>query len=187
MILLETDRLVLRNWSEEDRPFFHRINSDDTIMEFFPFRRNREEADAVMDRIRDGIAKNGFGFAAAALKSTGRPIGFVGLHETSGLANLPAGSVEIGWRLAPEFWGNGYVTEAARAWLDFGFDTLDLEEIVSFAVTDNHRSIAVMRRIGMHQDEAGSFDHPGVPESHPHLKPHALYRLTRSDWRAARQ
>ena len=99
MILLETHRLVLRNWSEEDRPFFHRINSDDMVMEFFPFRRNREEADAVMDRIRDGIAKNGFGFAAAALKCSGQPIGFIGLHKPSGLTNLPDGSIEIGWRL----------------------------------------------------------------------------------------
>ncbi|MAS12540.1 MAG: GNAT family N-acetyltransferase [Nitratireductor sp.] len=187
MILLETHRLVLRNWSEEDRPFFHRINSDDMVMEFFPFRRNREEADAVMDRIRDGIAKNGFGFAAAALKCSGQPIGFIGLHKPSGLTNLPDGSIEIGWRLAPEYWGKGYVTEAAQAWLAFGFDKLGLEEIVSFAVVHNARSIAVMRRIGMHHDPNGDFDHPGVPESHPHLKRHALYRLTRSDWRAAQK
>lgn len=184
MTLLETERLILRNWREEDRPFFHHINSDDTIMEFFPFRRNRDEADAVMDLIRDGITRNGFGFAAVTLKETGQPLGFVGLHKPAGLVNLPEGSIEIGWRLAPEFWGKGYVTEAARAWLAFGFDILDLDEIVSFAVVDNERSIAVMRRIGMRHDPAGDFDHPGVPDSHPHLKPHALYRLSQADWRA---
>ncbi|EIM76217.1 N-acetyltransferase GCN5 [Nitratireductor aquibiodomus RA22] len=181
---LETERLILRDWRDEDRPFFHRVNSDETVMEFFPFRRNREEADAMMDFIREGIAQNGFGFAAAALKETGEPIGFVGLHRPSGLSNLPEGTIEIGWRLAPEFWGKGYVTEAARAWLAYGFETLDLEEIVSFAVVDNERSIAVMRRIGMRHDPASDFDHPGVPDNHPHLKPHALYRLSQADWRA---
>lgn len=181
---LETERLILRDWCEEDRPFFHRVNSDETVMEFFPFRRNREEAGAMMDFIREGIAQNGFGFAAAALKETGEPIGFVGLHRPSGLSNLPEGTIEIGWRLAPEFWGKGYVTEAARAWLAYGFETLGLDEIVSFAVVDNDRSIAVMRRIGMRHDPAGDFDHPGVPDSHPHLKPHALYRLSQADWRA---
>ncbi|WP_025030329.1 GNAT family N-acetyltransferase [Nitratireductor aquibiodomus] len=180
---LETERLILRDWRDEDRPFFHRVNSDETVMEFFPFRRNREEADAMMDFIREGIAQNGFGFAAAALKETGEPIGFVGLHRPSGLSNLPKGTIEIGWRLAPEFWGKGYVTEAARAWLAYGFETLGLDEIVSFAVVDNDRSIAVMRRIGMRHDPAGDFNHPGVPDSHPHLKPHALYRLSQADWR----
>ncbi|WP_404934795.1 GNAT family N-acetyltransferase [Nitratireductor sp. L15S-10] len=187
MTLLKTERLILRNWCEEDRPFFHRINSDDEIMEYFPFRRSRREADAIMERIRDGIAQNGFGFAAAVLKETGQPIGFVGLHRPSGLANLPEGTIEIGWRLAPEFWGKGYVTEAARAWLAFGFEKLGFEEIVSFAVVDNERSTAVMRRIGMHHDPNGDFDHPGVPDSHPHLKSHVLYRLRRSDWRATQK
>ncbi|WP_295814913.1 GNAT family N-acetyltransferase [uncultured Nitratireductor sp.] len=186
MTFLETERLILRNWRDEDRPLFHRINSDDTIMEFFPFRRNREEADAMMDRIREGIARNGFGFAAAALKDTGQPIGFVGLHKPVGLSNLPEGSVEIGWRLAPEFWGKGYVTEAARAWLAYGFETLGLDEIVSFAVVDNDRSTAVMRRIGMRHDAEGDFHHPDVPDSHPHLKRHALYRLSQAEWRARR-
>ena len=53
---LRTERLILRNWEERDRELFHRINSDDRVMEFFPFRRDRAQADAVMDRMRDDIA-----------------------------------------------------------------------------------------------------------------------------------
>lgn len=79
-------------------------------------------------------------------------IGFIGLLDTDHLPFLPAGTVEIGWRLAPEFWGHGYVTEAAEAWLAYGFETLGLEEIVSFAVKDNSRSTAVMERLGMVAD-----------------------------------
>ncbi|CAN0655992.1 Acetyltransferase PA3944 [Nitratireductor aquimarinus] len=184
MTLLETERLILRNWGEEDRAFFHHINSDETIMEFFPYRRSREDADAAMDFIRDGIEQNGFGFAAVELKETGDLIGFVGLHRPRGLSNLPEDAIEIGWRLAPEFWGKGYVTEAARAWLAHGFETLGLDEIVSFAVAGNERSTAVMRRIGMRHDAADDFDHPAVPDTHPGLKRHVLYRLSRADWKA---
>lgn len=183
---IETERLTLRNWRESDRPLFHRINSDEAVMAFFAFRRERPESDALMDRLSAAIAQNGFGFAAAEIRATGETIGFVGLHETSGLPFLAPGTVEIGWRLAPEFWGKGYVTEAAEAWLAHGFEALRLEEIVSFAVAGNDRSTAVMRRIGMTRDMAGDFDHPEIPDSHPHLKRHVLYRLSRADWLARR-
>lgn len=179
---IATQRLILRNWEERDRPLFHRINSDDRVMEFFPFRRDRDASDAMMNRLRDGIVEKGFGFAAAEIRETGETIGFVGLHEPGGLPFLPAGTVEIGWRLAPEFWRKGYVTEAAEAWLSHGFESMGLEEVVSFAVADNHRSTAVMKRIGMIHDPKGDFDHPQVPDSHPHLKRHVFYRLPRALW-----
>ena len=100
----------------------------------------------------------------------------------SGLSRLPEGTVEIGWRLAPEFWGRGYASEAARAWLDRGFRDMGLDEIVSFAVRDNLRSVAVMQRIGMVADPGRDFDHPGVPDELPQLKPHVFYALKRSAW-----
>ena len=91
--------------------------------------------------------------------------------------------VEIGWRLAPEFWGNGYATEAGGELLRFGFEELDLAEIVSFAVRQNEPSMAVMHRLGMRHEPAGDFDHPKVPDTHPHLKRHVFYTLSRTDWR----
>jgi RimJ/RimL family protein N-acetyltransferase len=187
---MRTERLILRNWEDRDRELFHRINSDEQVMEFFPFRRDRAATDAKMDEFRTWIAKDGYGFTAAEIVATGECIGFIGLFDTDHLPFLPAGTFEIGWRLAPEFWGKGYVTEAAEAWLAYGFETLGLGEIISFAVADNRRSIAVMERLGMSADPASDFDHPGVPDSHPALKRHVLYRLSRADWeqrkRAAR-
>jgi len=179
---IRTDRLILRNWEERDRALFHRINSDERVMEFFPFRRSRAEADAKLDEFRAGIERDGFGWTAAEIAASGACIGFVGLHRTDHVPVLPAGGVEIGWRLAPEFWGKGYVSEAARAWLAFGFETLGLGEIVSFAVSDNARSTAVMERIGMRRDPARDFDHPGVPGTHPHLRRHVFYAAGREDW-----
>jgi RimJ/RimL family protein N-acetyltransferase len=177
-----TQRLVLRNWEERDRELFHRINSDDRVMEFFPFRRNRAQSDELMDRLRDEVDMHGFGFSAVEIAATGECIGFTGLHAAEIEPVVAPGSVEIGWRLAPEYWGKGYVTEAANAMLAFGFETHGLAEIISFAVWNNHRSTAVMERIGMTRVAGGDFYHPGVPLSHPELVPHVLYRLSRADW-----
>ncbi|TIN30130.1 MAG: GNAT family N-acetyltransferase [Mesorhizobium sp.] len=184
---MRTERLILRNWEDRDRDLFHRINSDEQVMEFFPFRRDRSAADAKMDELRGAIDRDGYGFAAAEIFATGECIGFIGLLDPDHVPSLPAGTIEIGWRLAPEFWRKGYVTEAAEAWLGYGFKTLGLDEIVSFAVAANHRSTAVMERLGMTADPSGDFDHPSIPDSHPHLKRHVLYRLTRQDWQARKR
>jgi RimJ/RimL family protein N-acetyltransferase len=181
---IRTERLILRNWEDRDRGLFHRINSDERVMEFFPFRRTRAEADAKLDEFRAAIERNGYGWTAAEIAASGQCIGFVGLNRVSHLPFLPAGAIEIGWRLAPDFWGHGYVAEAARAWLDFGFTTLGVDEIVSFAVWNNRRSTAVMERIGMTRDPSRDFDHPAVPGSHPHLKRHVFHALSRADWPA---
>lgn len=184
---IRTERLILRNWEDRDRELFHRINSDQRVMEFFPFRRDRAQADAKMDELRAVIDRDGFGFAAAEIAATGQCIGFVGITRTDHLPFLPAGTIEIGWRLAPEFWGHGCVTEAAEAWLAHGFETLGLDEIVSFAVKDNRRSTAVMERLGMTADPASDFDHPGIPDSHPALKRHVFYRLSHDNWLARKR
>jgi RimJ/RimL family protein N-acetyltransferase len=184
---IRTERLILRNWEDRDRELFHRINSDERVMEFFPFRRDRATADAKMDEFRDWIAEDGYGFAAAEIAATGECIGFVGITGTDHLDFLPATMIEIGWRLAPEFWGKGYVTEAAEAWLAYGFESLDLEEIVSFAVEANRRSTTVMQRLGMTADPSSDFDHPDIPDSHPGLKRHVFYRLSRKDWQAKKK
>ena len=185
MIILETDRLIVRNWREADRDLFYEINSDETVMTFFPFRRDRESSDTFFNHARTMITETGLGFYALEVKASGETIGFCGLVATDHEPAIPKGTIEIGWRLAARYWGKGFVTEAATALLRHGFETLGLNEIVSFAVQDNHRSTAVMRRIGMHRNPDDDFDHPRVPDSMPALKHHVLYRLTAKEWRAA--
>ncbi|MDK1378351.1 MULTISPECIES: GNAT family N-acetyltransferase [unclassified Sinorhizobium] len=182
MIIRETDRLRIRGWNETDRDLFAEINSHPKVMEFFAFRRNRAESDALFDRIGRGISETGFGFFALALRDSDIPIGFCGLALTDLEPHLPNGTIEIGWRLAPPFWGKGYVTEAAAALLDYGFTERRLGEIVSFAVPANARSTAVMKRLGMRPDPNRDFDHPRVPDTHAHLKHHVLYAITADDW-----
>lgn len=149
MIILETGRLRLRAWIETDRELFAEINSDPAVMEFFPFRRTRAEADALFDRNNRNIRETRFGFFALAFRENDAPIGFCGLARTDLEPHLPDGTVQIGWRLALRHWGKGYVTEAARALLDYGFSERKLGEIVAIAVPANTRSTAVMTRIGM--------------------------------------
>lgn len=178
---IETERLVLRPWEDRDRDLFFEINSDPQVMEFFPFRRTREQSDAFLDTLmRD--QRERLIFPAAELRGTGEVVGFCGLHQGHVEPVFPWGTIEVGWRLAARHWSNGYATEGALAALDHGFAELGLPEIVSFAVRDNRRSTAVMERIGLRRDAANDFDHPNIPDTHPHLKRHVCYRITAEEW-----
>lgn len=179
-VRIETPRLVLRNWtgSEPDRAAFHRLNSDEQVMRFFPYRRSRAECDAVLETIVAQHARDGFGWGAAELRQTGQAIAFLGMARVD--PDFPNGpGCEIGWRFLPEHWGKGLASEAARALLSHGFETLALPEIMAFAAPQNLASLHVMRAIGMQPDPSGDFDHPRVPDSHPHLKRHVAYRMAR--------
>ena len=108
------------------------------------------------------MARGGYGFAAAERRSDGAFVGMVGIQPLE--LDLPfCPCVEIGWRLQRAHWGQGYATEAAGAWLDYGFDVLGLAEIVAFTDRDNHRSLAVMRRLGMSPRPVAGLRFPGVP------------------------
>jgi RimJ/RimL family protein N-acetyltransferase len=175
MTELRTPRLVLRQWREADLDAFAALNADPEVMRYFPAALTREESDAFAARARTHIAERGWGSWAVELIGGAPFIGFVGLSEPRfEAAFTPA--VEVGWRLARDHWGKGYATEAARAAVTFGFADLGLEEIVSFAPTNNLRSRRVMERIGMTHDAADDFDHPFLSRDDP-LRRHVLYRL----------
>lgn len=179
LIQPQTERLLLRQWREQDRAPFALMNADPQVMEFFPALLSRAESDAGIDRQIAHIEKYGWGFWALERREDRRFMGFVGIkHVTGEMPFAPA--VEIGWRLAPPFWGRGYATEAARASLGVAFAKLGLDEVVSFAVVANLRSRAVMEKLGMKED-ANTFLHPMLPAGHP-LQEHCLYRLRRENW-----
>jgi RimJ/RimL family protein N-acetyltransferase len=179
---LQTERLLLREWRDEDREPFARMNADPLVAEFLRGRLTRDESDALVDRIMSRWAEDGLGLWAVERREDGAFLGFTGLalHRFEA-PFMPA--IEVGWRLAVDAWGHGYATEAARASLAFGFEERGLEEIVSFTVPANVRSRAVMERLGMTRDPDGDFDHPNLPPDSP-LRRHVLYRLSRADWEA---
>lgn len=175
-----TARLRLRAWEERDRAPFAALNADPVVMEHFPGPMTRAESDAMVDRIHARWAADGFGLWAVDRLDDGRFTGFVGLAPPTFEASFTP-CVEIGWRLVPAAWGQGFATEAAEAALAFGFETVGLDEIQSWTIPANTRSQAVMTRIGMTHDPADDFDHPRFPEGH-RLQRHVRYRLSRSRW-----
>lgn len=172
---LETKRLILRGWEERDRSEFSRMNSHLQVMEFFPSLWTQDESDAAFDKIQNQIRERGWGLWAIEEKSSGKFVGFTGLNVPSFEAPfMPA--VEIGWRLLPEFWNQGFATEAALEALRFGFEVMKLEEIVSFTAVGNVKSQRIMEKIGMKRAMEKDFLHPKVPDGSV-LKPHVVYSI----------
>jgi RimJ/RimL family protein N-acetyltransferase len=175
MALVTTERLILRRWRDSDREAFARVNADPRVMEFLPALLSREESDRMVDRIEKHFEERGFGLCAVELREERSFVGFIGLWVPSFEAwFMPC--VEIGWRLAAEYWGRGIATEGALAVVRHAFEDLGMAELVSFTVPGNVRSRRVMEKIGMTRDPFEDFDHPGLAEGHP-LRRHVLYRL----------
>lgn len=170
---IETPRLVLRDWKEEDIPEFARLNSDDRVMEYFLKKLSYEETGDFFLRIQNEFATCGYGLYAVEKKEDGAFIGYVGLHGVTFEVDF-APAVEIGWRLFPESWNMGYATEAACACLDYARGVLGMKEVCSFTSLPNIPSQRVMQKIGM--ERVKEFDHPLVDRDHP-LCRHVLYRI----------
>lgn len=171
--MIETPRLILRQWKPADLAPFAALNGDPEVMRFFPAPLTREESDALIARFREGIAKRGWGFWAVEAKESGEFVGCVGLHpQPDRFAFSPC--TEIGWRLAKAFWHQGLAHEAATACLAFAMNELHLDELVSFTSIHNLPSEQLMQRLGM--EKRGEFDHPALPAEH-RLSRHVLYAI----------
>ena len=172
-----TDRLILRCWQDEDFPAFARMNADSRVMEYFPAPLSLPESAAFFDRIRREFETERFGLYALERRTDGELLGYTGLHRVTFDGPL-YGRVEIGWRLRPEMWGNGYATEAARSCLRYA-SLSKMESIISFTALSNLRSQRVMQRLGMTRLQ--EFEHPALPTGHP-LRRHVLYMIRTSGY-----
>jgi RimJ/RimL family protein N-acetyltransferase len=147
---LDTDRLTLRGWRDDDLDALAAIDADPEVMRYIldGSVRDRERSAEGLRRMVRGWAEHGFGLFAVEVRATGTLIGWAGLAVPAFLPEiLPA--VEIGWRLARPAWGHGYATEAAAAALRFGFDEVGLDRVVSIRHVDNRRSARVMEKLGL--------------------------------------
>jgi RimJ/RimL family protein N-acetyltransferase len=171
--MIATDRLVLRPAVDTDRDAIAAMNGDARVGAWLGGVRSRAESDAFVDRVQAHEAEHGFGFWVVECKTSGRVVGMTGVWWVPSEMKMPP-AVEIGWRFHPEAWGQGYATEAAKAALSYGFETLRLPEVIAFTARTNLASQSVMRRIGMSHDMARDFDHPGLAESDP-LRAHVVF------------
>lgn len=174
-IIIQTERLILRTWADEDAEAYFEINQDPKVIEFLKGPLNKQQVQDFIEYVRRHDEQYGYTTWAVELKETSRLMGFIGLNYVDWPAHFTP-AVEIGWRLGSQYWGKGYATEGAQAVLDYGFKQCNLQEIVSFAVPANVRSIRVMEKIGLKRDMQGDFLHPKLPQGHP-LAKHILYRV----------
>lgn len=178
--MVETERLILRQWRDDDYPIYARLNADPAVMRFFPGVMTPEESNAQADRIRTAIDEKGWGFWAAELKASGEFIGFIGIQAQSAVSGIPhTPFIEAGWRLLATHWGLGYATEGARRAIRFAFDTLGAPTVYAITALPNLPSQRVMLKAGMH-NTGEDFNHPKLPAGHA-LERHCLYRIARTE------
>lgn len=178
---LRGPRVLLRAWTEADLAPFAAMNADAEVMQHFPSTLTRGESDQLATRVRAHFARYGYGAWVVEIPGVTPFAGCVGLLHVGFDAHFTP-AVEISWRLLRATWGQSYATEAAQCALRYGFETLHLQEVVSFTVPANLRSQAVMQRLGMHSKAEENFAHPNLPAGHP-LSEHVLYRISRDAWR----
>ena len=184
-IVLETDRLILRTWTQADVDKLAVMNMDPRVMEYFPSTQDYQTTVKLIEHSNNLFSQYGFCLYATELKETGEMIGFVGLNipdfDIPNFKPIQKPIVEMGWRLAFEYWGKGYATEGAKAVLDQGFNTLNLKEIVAFTPFNNLRSRRVMEKIGLKHNEKDDYDAKSFDENNP-AKRQVLYRLKREEY-----
>ncbi len=178
-MVIESPRLRLRSWREEDLDPLHAICSDPVVMATLGPCMSREETAALIGRVTATEQEHGYTFWALERQEDARLIGWCGVIR--GKDGPIAGKAEIGWRLASDCWGQGYASEAARASLDWLFANLPDDEAWAITHRGNHRSRAVMERLGMAYRPELDFDHPGIPADDPLLR-HVTYRIGREQW-----
>lgn len=179
MIYLETERLIFRDWTEQDLKEFRIMNKDSRVMKYFPKTLTEQETDLFYHRIQDEFSDFGYGLYAVETKINNEFIGFIGFHKATFNASFTP-CIEIGWRLKYEAWGKGYATEGAKACLKYGFKTLGFDEVYSFTAKINIPSQNVMKKIGM--KEVMEFNHPNVDENSP-IYQHVLYYINKNNYK----
>ena len=154
-VILETDRLLLREYVEDDAEAFFRLNSDPEVLRFVPDKwlLNVEQARQILvDHPIADYRKYGFGRGACILKSTGEQIGFAGLKYLEEF-----GEVDVAFRLMRTHWGQGFATEAALASVRFGFADLGLKRIIGLVMPENIASVRVLEKTGLRYAETVTF------------------------------
>lgn len=182
---LRTERLLLREWRDEDVELIAQLVGDPRVGKYLARFSDRQKIDAWIEAEREYFKRHSYGlFAMERLEAAGF-IGFCGLINVGYQAHFTP-AVEISWRVHPDHWGHGYATEAAAAVVAFGLEDLELKQIVANAAVENIASRRVMERIGMSHDPRDDFDHPLKAVDDP-LRRQVLYRLTNEDWRSGRE
>ncbi len=178
--MIETPRLILRDWREEDiEPFIRHTNTPAVMRWLGGVKPAEEHRQIIRDRILRWQSERGFTFWVVERKEDGELLGFCGIKIADGEGCPISGEYEIGWRLREDAWGKGYAKEAAAASLDHAFDRLGARQVVAITFPGNTASWGLMERLGMRGRPELAYDDPRFPE----LNPTIVYSIDREAWR----
>lgn len=142
----ETERLVIRPWSPEDRDALARMAGDAVMMRYVTDGEvwSDQRVDELMARIETHLGKHGICFAAIEQKSTGEVVGL------SGLQQLDDGNFELGWWVWKDYWGQGFALEGTQPFVTHARENMGLDRLVAVIEPENTASKRVAEKLGMH-------------------------------------
>lgn len=171
--LLQTERLGLRPWRDEDLNELIQLNADPQVMQHFPSTLSEKESAAMLIRLKDHYKNYNYTYFATEILASGELIGFIGLaYKDYEAPFTPA--TDLGWRLKASAWGKGYASEGAKKCIEYAFNNLNIKRLVSTCPIVNSVSEKVMQKIGMHKQ--GEFFHPLLKE-HSRLEKCLWYEI----------
>ena len=175
----ETERLILRDWREEDWPEFFRVTNTPAVMRWLGGVLDAEGEAAQRGRVESCAAQHGHCFWAVERKEDGALLGFCGLKRADAPGSTVTGAMEVGWRFREDAWGQGYAKEAAIASLEAAFERFGADEVVALTVIDNAGSWGLMERLGMERREELDYDDMRYE---PPWRRAIVYSITRDAW-----
>lgn len=178
----ETDRLILRDWREEDWPRFWEGTNTPAVMRWLGGVCDADKRAGAQDRLLGYQRDHGHTFWVLERKADGAILGFCGLKRCN-QAGGPLGMMEVGWRLREDAWGQGYAKEAATASLNLAFERYGADEVVALTVARNTASWGLMKRLGMQRREDLDFANADFDPEEPTI---IVYSITQREWQAAR-
>jgi RimJ/RimL family protein N-acetyltransferase len=175
----ETERLMLRDWRDEDWPEFFRVTNTPAVMQWLGGVLDAGGQAAQRARVESCAAQHGHCFWAVERKEDGALLGFCGLKRADAPGSTVTGAMEVGWRFREDAWGQGFAKEAAIASLDAAFDRFGADEVVALTVIDNASSWGLMERLGMERREDLDYDDMRYE---PPWRRAIVYSITRDAW-----
>lgn len=160
---IETERLILRKLTASDAEAMFALDSNPNVHQYLGNKpiASIEESREHIKNIQIQYIQNGIGRFAVILKATNEFIGWAGLKFITEPINGYLNFYDIGYRFIEDHWGKGYGYEAAKAWLDYGFNQLNIQKICAYADIENKGSIKILKKIGL--QAISEFDDEGTP------------------------
>ncbi len=176
----ETERLILRDWREDDWDEFFHVTNTPAVMQWLGGVLEAEGRDAQRTRVEACRTANGFCFWTVERKADSALLGFCGLKRADAPGSSVTGEMEVGWRFREDSWDQGYAKEAAIAAIDAGFEDFGADQIVALTVEGNAPSWGLMKRLSMTRRE--DLDYADARYDPP-WRDTIVYCIARETWR----